>query len=335
MLFNTPEISVIMPVYNTEKYLNEAIDSILNQTFVNFEFIIIDDASTDNSLEIIKSYNDKRIIIIENEVNKGYVHGLNLGISMARGKYIARMDSDDISLPSRLSKQYEFLIINPGISLLGTNFEFINSTKTTNIACEHDIIKSKMLLENQFAHPSVMLKLDFLKVNNLNYDEKMVPSEDYDLWWTIIEFGGKVANISEILLKYRLHETQISEKKREQQILNANKVKEKILKKLLDEDDIYILKKITFENCIKKNFYYNVKINLQKISKENELKKIFNDDEINLFIKQKELEIRIEILNYYKKNKFLSGFLLLYEQPELVKKMGLLRFLNFTINNLC
>ena len=102
----SPSISVIMPVYNTAKYLNEAIDSILNQTYKDFEFIIIDDCSTDGSLDIIKTYSDDRIILIENETNKGYVYGLNYALSFAKGKYIARMDSDDISLPNRFKRQF-------------------------------------------------------------------------------------------------------------------------------------------------------------------------------------------------------------------------------------
>ncbi|SVC41049.1 uncharacterized protein METZ01_LOCUS293903, partial [marine metagenome] len=112
---NLPLITVLMPVYNGAKYLNEAIDSILNQTFQNFEFIIIDDGSTDDSVKIIKSYDDNRIRLVENRNNLGQSETLNKGLSLTRGKYIARMDQDDISMPERLKKQFEFMENNSDV----------------------------------------------------------------------------------------------------------------------------------------------------------------------------------------------------------------------------
>ena len=148
---NPPLVSVIMSVYNGEKYLVQAIDSILNQTYQNFEFIIIDDCSTDNSSHILQEYaqKDSRIKIIKKEKNigiKGFIKNLNLGISIAKGKYIARMDADDISLPERFQKQVDFLENNPEITLVGAQLNLINEqnkiTGEAIAALQHrDIVK--------------------------------------------------------------------------------------------------------------------------------------------------------------------------------------------------
>ena len=128
---NPPLVSVIMSVYNAEKFLNSAIESITNQTFTDFEFIIIEDCSTDKTLEILREFKEKdnRIKIIQKEKNegpKGFIKNLNLGLNMAQGKYVARMDSDDISLPERFQKQVIFLENNPEISMVGAQIDFIN-----------------------------------------------------------------------------------------------------------------------------------------------------------------------------------------------------------------
>jgi glycosyltransferase involved in cell wall biosynthesis len=119
-------ITVLMPVYNGEKYLREAIDSIFNQTFTDFEFLIVDDGSTDNSVEIINSYQNSRINLVKNDKNEGLVYTLNRGLSLAKGEYIARMDCDDISLPERLKKQIDFLDSNSEIAVVGTWIKVIN-----------------------------------------------------------------------------------------------------------------------------------------------------------------------------------------------------------------
>ncbi len=118
-------VSIIMPVYNSSGYLSDAIESILSQTYSDFEFIIIDDASTDNSIEIIYSYHDPRIVLLKNDINLGVTHSLNKGIKHARGKYIARMDADDIALPQRIELQVDFLEKNPEFILVGSFFEVI------------------------------------------------------------------------------------------------------------------------------------------------------------------------------------------------------------------
>ena len=224
MIKQNPKISVIMPVYNTAKYLIEAIDSILNQTFTDFKFIIIDDCSSDGSLEIIKSYSDKRMIIIENEVNKGYVFGLNYAISIARGKYIARMDSDDISVKTRFSEQFNFLEKNPAIILCGTWFKYIGSNIEICPPSEHADIKIFALEHCPFGHPTVMLKREFIEERALFYRHDFMPAEDYDLWVRILE-EGQTANLPKILLLYRVHNSQISSKLSQIQSNKSNLVR--------------------------------------------------------------------------------------------------------------
>ena len=212
-----PAISVIMPVYNTAQFLREAIDSIINQTFTDFEFIIIDDASTDGSKEISKTYTDHRIILIENEINKGYVYGLNYAISIARGKYVARMDSDDISSLARLQVQYDFLENSKNVVMCGTFYELIGSRQIVELPVCYEDVKNQILYENAFGHPTVMFSREFFHEHNLNYDSFMVPAEDFNLWSRIAEIG-EIRNIPQVLLFYRLHDKQISQTKNLEQL---------------------------------------------------------------------------------------------------------------------
>lgn len=199
-----PQISVVMSVYNGEKYLKEAIESILSQSYKDFEFIIINDGSTDNSLNIINEYKQKdpRIKVISRE-NKGLIESLNEGVKMAEGEYIARMDADDVSLSNRLEKQLKYAQ-EGGFVVCGTWAE--GMVYPPNF----DQIKRFTLLHNPFIHPTVMFRKDvFKKVGGYRKFFKHI--EDYELWTRIV-FKYKTGNIPEVLLKYRVHEEQITKK---------------------------------------------------------------------------------------------------------------------------
>jgi glycosyltransferase involved in cell wall biosynthesis len=193
-----------MSVYNAEEYLRKAIESILNQTFSEFEFIIINDGSKDKSLEIIESYNDERIVLI-NQSNTGLAKALNIGIEKSKSNFIARMDADDISLPERLQKQYDFLHKNTEYVVVGSNAIVIDNdgnyvnTSTQKIT---DIEVKQILPNTPFYHPSVMfLKETFLKAGK--YCESMVKAQDLVLFNRMAKYG-KFYNLPEPLIKYRI-----------------------------------------------------------------------------------------------------------------------------------
>jgi len=205
-------ISVVMPVYNREAYLKEAIDSILNQSFRDFEFIIVDDGSTDSSPEIIRSYSDQKIKYVRLAENSGNTVARNIGIKAASGKYIAIMDSDDISVPERLKKQYDFLEKHPEIGILG-GFKKMFTPEywfLQHYPSNPNYIKSFLFFKNTMGQPTVMMRREIIDKNNLYYDPQLENMEDYDLWYRASTTGVKIANLDEVLLYYRLSLSQMS-----------------------------------------------------------------------------------------------------------------------------
>ena len=228
LMTDQPLISVLLPVYNAELFIEEALQSVLSQTYTNFECIIIDDASTDKSVEIIKSFNDNRIILIEKEQNTGYTKNLNYGITVAKGKYIARMDADDISLPTRFEKQINQFESNPSLVVCGTIFQIIDSDKIIYNPETHDAIKLAMLKDSAIGHPTAMIKSSVLKNNSINYDPTYEPAEDYNLWVKLLAHG-EFYNIQEVLFLYRVHENQVSNVRKNLQRDSASKSRFKML----------------------------------------------------------------------------------------------------------
>lgn len=198
-----------MPVYNESEFIRDSVTSVLNQTFKNFELIIIDDASRDDTVLKIRKFNDLRINLITKTVNSGYTKSLNHGIEISRGKYIARMDGDDICDSDRFKQQIQFLEANQDYILCGTKFRRVDG-KPAHVLPENDEkIKSMLLRGNQFIHPSVMIRSSVLKKNRLKYDVSKEPAEDYDLLVRLMSYG-KFKNLDLKLLHYRYHDKQIS-----------------------------------------------------------------------------------------------------------------------------
>lgn len=250
-------ISVVMSVYNGQKFLAEAIESILKQTYTNFEFIIIDDGSTDNSLDIVWEFAaaDERIRVVVNETNLGLAKSLNKGIALASGKYIARMDADDISMPERFEKQVAFLDENDDIGLVGTNKINLDQItgqekKYLKIPEGHLEILWTLLFTPPFIHPSVMIRRSFLLENNLRYSEELQAAQDYDLWMRSLSYT-KGANLSEFLLIYRVHNKQITGTKRAAQLENHVQISFQCIKTYLPKIKINIeeVKQILEEFC--------------------------------------------------------------------------------------
>jgi glycosyltransferase involved in cell wall biosynthesis len=255
---NSPKISVIMPVFNAEKFIHEAIESILNQTFTDFEFIIINDGSTDKTQSIILKFDDSRIKLYNNEFNKGLVFSLNKGIQYARGKYIARMDADDISLPDRLKLQFDYLNLNKSIGVVGSNYFYINEYgikgNRSNLPNDHILISWMLFFCVPIAHPTVMMRASVLDFTN-GYDSLIVTAsrekysaEDYNLWIRLLDFT-MIANIEEPLLLYRIHGKNVSYINSKETILNGILIDYEFIKKHINKKiEIRIVECIWFSN---------------------------------------------------------------------------------------
>ncbi|MFT7344375.1 MAG: glycosyltransferase involved in cell wall biosynthesis [Lentimonas sp.] len=216
-----PLISVILPVYNAEEYLVEAIESVLNQSFSDFLLIVINDGSTDASKEIIHSFSDKRIVYVENEMNLGLIKTLNKGLDIAEGKYIARMDADDICYSDRFEKQFSFLELNEKHILCGGWAKRIdrlgNMLGAIKRIDSNDLLHANLLFTNPFVHPTIMFRKEMLK--GLYYNEEAVYCEDLEFWIRIsMETSFKIGNIPEYLLKYRWHESNVSVQNKKSQL---------------------------------------------------------------------------------------------------------------------
>ena len=217
------KISVVMAVYNGEKYLAESINSILNQTYSNFEFIIIDDCSTDHTWEIITNYTDPRIKVIKNQKNLKLPSSLNLGLRMACGEYIARMDADDIASPDRFEKQINYMEKNKDVAVIGGSFQVINEDGKKmyiNKAYCDEMLEKYYLIPSPIGHPTAMFRKSMTVDEGFFYDEKYTSAQDYDLWLRIAK-KHKINNIPDVVLKYRVHTNSISKKRSEEQQLNA------------------------------------------------------------------------------------------------------------------
>jgi glycosyltransferase involved in cell wall biosynthesis len=198
-----PLVSVVMPVHNAEQYLKEAINSILNQTYTNFELIIVNDGSSDESETIIKSLNDARITYHKFEQQQGIVAALNYGLQITKGDFVARMDADDVCYKNRLEIQVNYLLSNPEVGILGSQYKGING-KSRNMPTTHEQIIWYLLNASPFVHPSVIFRADFLRNNQVLYDKQFEFAEDLNLWVEHIN-KTKYANTSETLIQYRYH----------------------------------------------------------------------------------------------------------------------------------
>lgn len=208
--YSRPMISVVMSTYNRADLLPKAIESILNQTYKDFEFIIVNDGSSDDTAHILEHYarQDKRVIVLNNEGNKGLIYSLNRGLDTARGKYIARMDDDDISMLERFEYQVGFMEKNPRITVVSSWVSPIDSKNPYPFQQETDPDKIQILpYLNTVAisHPASFFRRDFLEHNHIRYRDNYKYVEDRPFWRDIIDSGGIIANLPKVLLHYRLH----------------------------------------------------------------------------------------------------------------------------------
>jgi glycosyltransferase involved in cell wall biosynthesis len=300
-----PLLSVLMPVYNCETYLAEAIESILTQTYSNFEFIIINDGSTDESKRIIKSYTDDRIHYVENEKNSGLITTLNNGIELAKGQYVLRMDADDFSYPDRFEKQVSFMQINSDIDISGTWFLKSdrvnkNTNPTTFEACKLNLINNSVL-----CHPSVIFRKDSVINKDLKFKHSALHAEDYQFWVDVVKAGLRISNLPEVLLNYRIHPLQISSAKKDVQKHTVNGIRLDYAKFIFGEiieqnKEIYI--QLIDENIEDYVSYKQVKRFVFILLKLNLIDEKFNQKDLRLLLNKHLRNIVAYILTENKKD---------------------------------
>jgi glycosyltransferase involved in cell wall biosynthesis len=231
-----PKVTVLMPVYRNEQYLKKAIESILNQTFKDFEFLIICDDPSDNIRTILDHFqsHDERIKAFYFQERQGLVSALNKGCGLAKGKYIARMDADDISLPKRFSRQVAFLDEHPDVGVVGSWARLCSNNKDAGIRKvpgEHNFIKWCLCFYCPMIHPSVMLRKETL-IRSGGYSDEMIHAEDYDLWRRLC-IVANIANIQEVLIHLRLHEASVSSSYRAEQRKNSIRISQLMISDVL------------------------------------------------------------------------------------------------------
>ncbi len=246
-----PRVSVLMPAYNSEKYVAQAIESILNQTFTDFEFIIINDGSTDDTAKIVRKYaaRDPRIKFIDNKRNQGLIAVLNQGLDLCTGEYIARMDSDDISRPERFKLQVDYMDAHPNVGVVGAWCQKFGNQVERDIFKHQQVMRlfDFLLYGSQVTHPTAMIRTSVLRNNKIYYDPKYPHAEDYGFLVSIARVS-EIHNLQTVLLDYRWHDTNVSVLHHKTQTESAERVRHDLLEAVLTNDkDVKKLLNLTRE----------------------------------------------------------------------------------------
>ena len=237
-----PAITVLMPAYNAALYIRAAMASILNQTFQDFEFLIIDDGSTDATVDIIESLADNRIRLVRNPKNMGLISSLNRGIDLARGCYIARMDADDISLPRRFEWQYQLMEKSPQVvACSGWSVDVCPGVcnKYNFREADHETLLGRMFVKPPLSHPASFIRRSALVDTGIRYDNRYLHCEDYKFWFDLSKVG-RLSNVQKIVLNYRVVETSVSQLHRQLQAANAKRLRLEII------DDFFKVRGISY-----------------------------------------------------------------------------------------
>lgn len=229
----SPLVSILMPVYNTAPYLKEAMDSMLSQTFKDFELIVLNDCSPDNADEILDTYNDPRIVRYKGERNMGLSNVLNAGMDIATGKYIARMDSDDISLPNRLEIQVKYMEEHPDIDLCSCGMKMFGAKDDIWVRdSDPEKVKVTALFFSPILHASSIWRKESFDKHSLRFRQEMVPAEDYDMWCRALSKGLKLVNLPNVLYRYRIHPSQATTQT-EKSRLKCREIQQEYMKDVL------------------------------------------------------------------------------------------------------
>jgi glycosyltransferase involved in cell wall biosynthesis len=294
-----PFVSVLMPVFNGEAFLEEAILGILNQSYKNFEFIILNDGSTDRTAAIINSFKDSRIRPINNTENKGLVEIMNQGLHLANGEYIIRADSDDISLPKRIEKQVNFLQNNSSVGVVCCWLKTLdNKNYIKKSYSEHDLIAANLLFNTSIPQPGSCFRTSLIRECNIQYDSQFKDgAEDYELWSRLKEIT-RLACLPEVLVLYRIHKASVSHIKRGEIKKNADQIRLNELKKIdiyPTPEELELHSSLSFKSLSRtyslETFLEKEKNWLQKIKQANLKYLVYSDDALDTVIQNRWFEI--------------------------------------------
>lgn len=282
-----PVISVIMSIYNDAEFVAESVQSIINQSHQDFEFIIVNDGSTDNSEVIISAFRDERIKYLKNPRNLGLARSLNLAIASSTGKYVARMDADDVSTPDRFARQIAFLEQYPEVGIVGSWVkQFGLKENTIKYETTDFNIRIRLLSDTSFAHPSVMIRRVLLEKYNLKYDSNFQTAQDYELWSRLSRYTT-MENLPEVLLYSRIHENQVSIKKKLDQLENRAKVSKTLFQYLEvgDEYDIQHLQALVYNKyTLSIEFVVRIERIMKTLFNNNHRLKYFDHNSLYTFL---------------------------------------------------
>ena len=272
----TPLVSVILPVYNAENTIAEAIKSIIDQTYSNWELIIINDGSSDKTEDIILSFTDNRIKYYKNHGNKQLIYTLNRGLSLATGTFIARMDADDICLPSRFEKQVNLMIKHPDVIISGCQISYFGTKskkyKKLKFPLKNSELKDMLAISTCFAHPTVMINKNLLDISGVQYNLDYKNAEDYCMWIDLEPYGNFL-NLNETLLNYRISDTQISQPSNPMTIRSVIRCRKKYLERHLTK------------SCVESLFNKPIDISiLKEVKKQTSNRKIWEGCYLSLYI---------------------------------------------------
>lgn len=295
------KVSVLMPVFNSAPFLRDSIDSILNQTFQDFEFVIINDGSTDQSEEIILSYHDNRIRYLKNEENIGLIKTLNRGLDIIKSEYIIRMDSDDISFPHRFQTQVDYMDRNPNMVVSGSSKQHFSGDTIVKhevrSSVEEENILFKSIFNTSMPHPTIIIRNEVIQKYNIRYNKAYIGAEDKAMWLEMAQYG-KLGKITEPLIKYRVHENQITSKKLVECRKNSVAITIKYLSGLgisIDEQEEKVLSFICYPNkCGNMQIAMAALKLANKLSDELKKHTIFNSTYIDKFFNTRILNILVK-----------------------------------------
>ena len=283
----TKKLAVLMPTYNVEAYIVEAIESILNQSYHDFDFIILDDASTDRTFEIIQEFakKDERIIVYKNDDNEGIIESRNKLFDLSSHKYVALMDSDDIAMPSRFEKQVKFLDTHSKYGIVASNIKLIPLGNDNILSRHNSHAKEMMIFLNIINNPSSMIKLDYVKKHHIQYDPDYRGSSDYKFWIDLLQYTDFFI-LKDVLLHYRRHGTQESTFNRDRQIKNHIRISHGQLCKIDSQITQETVKRMLFPKNLFIEEKYELLTSYRRLISHNKRKKLYSPNKFEFIIKR-------------------------------------------------